>query len=94
MFIYPKWLWKPEVSLVTVLKLSHDIETNKYMIQDQQDLYQSNEFVKFVGPVLNILIGFWQMFGTAVCIFGALLLAPVTRLEQRMAQKKNGIRMN
>lgn len=90
LFFYPKWFWKPEVSLVTVLKLSHDIETGKYLIEDQQDLYQSNEFVKFVGPVLNIFVVFWQLFATVFCIIGALLLVPITVLEQRMVQKKTG----
>lgn len=88
LFFLPHWFWKPEISLVSVLKLSHDIETNKYLIEDQQDLYQSNEFVKFVGPVLNLIVVFWQLFATAFCIFGALLLAPFTMYEQKVAQKK------
>jgi len=88
LFFYPKWLWKPEVNLVTVLKLTHDVESNKYLIKDQQDLYQSNEFVKFMAPVLNLFVIFLQFFSTFLCILGAVFLAPITMFEQKMATKK------
>jgi len=88
MFFFPKWFWNPEVSLVTVLSLVHDTETNKYWIQSQQDMYQSNEFVKFLGPVLNLLVIFWQLFGTFMSIGMALVLTPVTMVEQKVAEKK------
>jgi hypothetical protein len=35
------------VQLVTVLKLDQDKQTRRYLIQSQEDLYQTNEFVKF-----------------------------------------------
>jgi len=51
-------------------------------------MYQSNEFVKFLGPVLNLLVVFWQLFATFLSIVGATALAPVTMLEQKVAEKK------
>lgn len=90
-FFVPQWFHKPEVSLVTVLKLSHEPETNKYLIESQQDLYQSNEVVKFVGPIFNLVVMLWQLLATGFCILGALSLAPVTMLEQRVTYKKNGV---
>lgn len=93
LFFLPQWFYRADVSLVTVLKLSHEPETNKYTIESQRDLYQSNEVVKFVLPVFNLgtlIVTFCQLFATAFCIVGALLLAPITMLEQKVAHKKNG----
>ncbi|KAK4146783.1 uncharacterized protein C8A04DRAFT_25351 [Dichotomopilus funicola] len=50
----------------------------RYLIATQQDLYQTTEFVKFVGlapgsVVLNVL----QLVATLFCLVGAVLLGPV-----------------
>jgi hypothetical protein len=76
------------VILVTVLNLSLDTETNKYTIVSQQDHYQTNEVVKFFWPGGNLLLLAWQNLATFFCIIGAILLSPITMLEQRVAQKK------
>jgi hypothetical protein len=51
------------------------------VIAKQQDLYQVNEFFKFVTltPLLPILIGFLQILATLACWAGATTLGPVMR---------------
>ena len=51
----------------------------RYVIEKQQDLYQVNEFVKFVTltPLLPIINGFLQILATLACWAGAVTLGPV-----------------
>jgi hypothetical protein len=70
----------------------HHANDGKYYIQSQEDLYQLNEVVKFFWPGGATIIWLWQLFATALCIVGALLLAPVTWVEQRHANSINGIK--
>jgi len=37
------------------------------------------------------VLGLWQILATAVCVLGALALAPVTWLEQRRANGRVGV---
>ncbi|KAH8656122.1 hypothetical protein BGZ60DRAFT_417824 [Tricladium varicosporioides] len=83
--------FKSNVHLTTKLHLVHASEDNKYYIKSQEDLYQLNEIVKFFWPGGATIIWFWQMFATFLCIVGALLLAPMTWMKQRHANKVNGI---
>ncbi len=78
--------YAPKVNLVTVLHLSHDSEDNKYYIESQTDLYQLNEFVKFVWPGGATLLMFWQWMNTLLSILGAVVLAPMTWAEERIAE--------
>jgi hypothetical protein len=71
------------VRLVSVLQLEHSTADGKYYIAGQKDLYQVNEFVKFVWPGGAVVVWLWQCFATLVCVVGALVLAPVTWLEER-----------
>jgi hypothetical protein len=80
--------YAPQVNLVTVLHLSHDTVKNKYYIDSQQDLYQLNEFVKFVWPGGATLLMLWQWMNTILSIVGALLLAPLTWMEEKVAEKE------
>lgn len=48
--------------------------------------------MKFFWPGGATIIWFWQLFATAMCILGALVLAPVTWIEQRHANKVNGVK--
>ena len=79
--------YKSSVHLTTKLHLVHSADDNKYYIKSQEDLYQSNEVVKFFWPGGATIIWFWQMFATFLCIVGALLLAPVPWIEQRHANQ-------
>jgi len=80
--------YKPDVSLVTVLQLFHEPDTNKFYIQKQEDLYQLNEFVKFVLPGGATFFYLWQWFATLLCAVGAIVLSPVTWLAEGAAEKK------
>jgi hypothetical protein len=69
----------------------HSEDESKYYIKSQEDLYQLNEVVKFFWPGGATIIWFWQLAATGMCILGALILAPVTWIEQRHANKVNGV---
>jgi hypothetical protein len=80
--------YAPKVNLFSVVGLSHDTENNKYYIESQQDLYQFNEFVKFVWPGGATVLLLWQWVNTLLSIMGALLLAPMTWVEEKVAERK------
>lgn len=52
----------------------------RYLIQKQEDLYQVNEFLKFVtlSPG-SAVAGFLQLFATIFCVIGAAMLGPVMK---------------
>ncbi|KAK0751129.1 hypothetical protein B0T18DRAFT_401814 [Schizothecium vesticola] len=66
----------------------------RYRIDKQEDLYQVNEFLKFVAMTPGAVVyGWWQLFSTALCILGVLLLGPVVRavgLEEQQAAGGSG----
>jgi len=73
-FIIP--FYKAPVSFVTVLKLERRNE--KYYIASQEDLYQTDEFVKFVMPWGGaFLVQVWQLVATLFCVFGVWFLWPL-----------------
>ncbi len=52
----------------------------RYYIKKQEDLYQVNEFLKFVSMAPGAAIcGALQFLATLFCLVGALLLGPVTK---------------
>ncbi|KAH8690004.1 hypothetical protein BGW36DRAFT_432967 [Talaromyces proteolyticus] len=65
-------------------------EPKKYWISSQEDLYQTNEFVKFFLPFgIGVFAVFvWHLFATAGCVAGAILLWPVSWMEQTWALEK------
>jgi len=89
---------RSEVSLVTVLHLvqgpekdvtvldSTGIPTgqakNKWYIQSQNDLYQTDQFIKFVLPWLAWLVPLQQWIATLVCIFFSYVFEPLTWWEE------------
>ncbi|KAI7817184.1 hypothetical protein BC939DRAFT_466734 [Gamsiella multidivaricata] len=80
--------YKSHVQLVSALHLSRTSDDSKYYIHKQEDLYQVNEFVKFVWPYGDIVLTIWQCFMALLCVVGALLLAPLTWAGEMIAQKK------
>ena len=84
--------YKSDVHLTTKLHLSQDPTNGKFYIMSQEDLYQSNEVVKFFWPGGATVVWLLQMFATLVCILGALLFAPITWMEQRQSLKTNGVK--
>ncbi|MCJ1284645.1 hypothetical protein MMC26_003980 [Xylographa opegraphella] len=67
-----------------------------YRIAAQNDLYQVNEFVKFVSVlrVLWLAVLGWQFAATGFCVLGALLLAPVSWVEENVVggNEERGVR--
>lgn len=63
----------------------------KYYIKSQEDLYQTNEFVKFVLPwgIGETVVWLWQVVATLACVLGAMLFWPLTWVrEEVVAQKR------
>ncbi|KAL9098344.1 MAG: hypothetical protein Q9163_005986, partial [Psora crenata] len=61
--------------------------TTRYLIQSQNDLYQVNEFVKFISwfGLLSWLVLLSQFVATGFCVLGAAAFWPVSWAEQRVA---------
>jgi hypothetical protein len=75
--------YKANVGLVTKLRLSH-VETGKYYIQEQEDLYQTTEFTKFLwGGIFLVVIAF-QYFSLVACILLSYVGLPVSLIEERL----------
>ena len=72
------------VSLVTVLRLVRDRQTNRYYIQQQQDMYQPNECAKFfsVFRLAWLVTVVWQFVATGFCVLGAVVGGPVSWVEE------------
>ncbi|KAL9086465.1 MAG: hypothetical protein Q9165_007081 [Trypethelium subeluteriae] len=76
-------LYRADVKLVTVLQLEYQKTNAKYYIKSQNDLYQTDQFVKFVLPYGGpILVWVWQTVATIACVLLALLLSPVSLLQE------------
>ena len=76
------------VSLVTVLQLvkQKQYDPPRYLIRSQNDLYQVNEFVKFVSQfgILSALVIVLQLMATMGCVLGAMVFWPISWLEQNV----------
>ncbi|KAF2012129.1 hypothetical protein BU24DRAFT_425965 [Aaosphaeria arxii CBS 175.79] len=78
------------VRLVTVLNLKRNRGDGKLYIDGQNDLYQVDQFVKFVAPGGWALVWLWQFWATAFCLLGALVLWPVSAAEEYVAVRRGG----
>lgn len=60
----------------------------RYLISQQEDLYQVNEFIKFVAPfgVGDALWTMWQLVSTSMCVALAIVFLPFAKLFDK--QKK------
>jgi hypothetical protein len=70
------------------------LDSSKLYVASQTDLYQTNEFVKFVLPWLNLgelAVLAWQFMSTAICIILAVLFWPVTWVEQNIWGRNKGL---
>lgn len=73
--------------LTTKLTLRRTIlegqSTAKYLIVEQNDLYQVNQFLKFLDPlsVLGLPLIALHVFASLVCLFGQWILAPISWWE-------------
>ncbi|KAF2739418.1 hypothetical protein EJ04DRAFT_484221 [Polyplosphaeria fusca] len=88
--IFRIWLvpfYRAPVKLVTVLELRHNKGDGKYYITSQNDLYQVDQFVKFVAPGGWVLVWLWQFWATLFCLLGAVALWPVSVVEEWVGRK-------
>lgn len=68
-----------------MLSLIYDKSRRVYLIDSQHDLYQINEwlkFLKFILPGVWILVLFWQFLATFLSIVGTWVFWPVTWYEE------------
>ncbi|MCJ1260781.1 hypothetical protein MMC22_000644 [Lobaria immixta] len=78
------------VSLVTVLHLvperSSGSSPTKYLIKNQNDLYQASELARFLSPfgIISSLVLVLQLLATALCVLGAGIGWPVTWVEENV----------
>lgn len=80
--------YRAPVSLVTVITLERNRDDGKYYIRSQNDLYQVDEFVRFLLPPGWILVWLWHFWATLFCVLGAIALWPVTIVEQWFGQER------
>jgi hypothetical protein len=84
---------RSDVSLVTVLQLvrdESDKSNKKYYIRSQNDLYQTDQFIKFVFPWGGEhLVLLWHFIATFFCVLAALIFAPFTQLMQAYSERQN-----
>jgi len=91
--IFAIWLipyYRAPVTLTTVLQLTKPEGSTKYHIKSQNDLYQVDQFVRFVAPwgIGPALVIFWHFWATVACIVGAYLGTPFTMFMQNLADRK------
>lgn len=90
-FLLPSFL-HARVSLTTVLQLTPSrpfalkSQSSTYLIKSQNDLYQVNEFVKFVSVfgLLRMLVLAGQLVATGLCVLGCVVGAPVSWVEENV----------
>lgn len=78
------------VTLTTELHLTRPPNSRKYYIKAQNDLYQNDQLLRFMAPfgVAELMVHMWQYSSTMMCVLGAFLLAPATRLQQNWIEKR------
>jgi hypothetical protein len=54
----------------------------KYYIAKQDDLYQVDQWIRFIAPGGWMLIWLWQAWATIFCVVGTVLLWPITWIEE------------
>ena len=85
--VFTVWLFfgLHHADVVLTTKLQLDKRDKKYYITSQNDLYQTDEFIKFISLPRGIgatLVRLWQIAATLICIIMAKLFEPVTWLLQ------------
>lgn len=78
------------VTLTTELHLTRPPSSRKYYIKAQHDLYQNDQLIRFMAPfgIAELFIHMWQYSSTMMCVLGAFLLAPATKLQQNYLERK------
>ncbi|CZT18738.1 uncharacterized protein RCC_04582 [Ramularia collo-cygni] len=82
--------YRAPVTLTTVLQLTKPTGSTVYHIKSQNDLYQVDQFVRFVAPwgIGHVLVLFWHFWATFFCIIGARIGRPLTMYMQNHAERQ------
>jgi hypothetical protein len=72
--------------------LKQDRGDGRYYIHSQDDLYQVDEFIKFVLPPGWVLVWLWHYWSTFFCLVGTFVLWPISAVEQFVWQQRNKTR--
>jgi hypothetical protein len=77
------------VTLTTELHLTRPPNSGRYYITAQNDLYQNDQLLRFMAPfgVAELFVHLWQYSSTLMCLLGAFLLAPATKLQQNWIER-------
>ncbi|KAM5472265.1 hypothetical protein MauCBS54593_002856 [Microsporum audouinii] len=56
-----------------------------YYIASQNDLYQTNEYIKFIVPygIGSTLVLFWHFFATVFCVIASFIFWPIAWVEEK-----------
>lgn len=75
---------KAPVNLITVLKLQLNKEDGKYYIASQNDLYQTDQWVRFFPFSFGLWFLVWvgQIMGAVFSLLGAMAFWPITLIEE------------
>lgn len=71
--------------LVCVLDLTYDVHRQVYLIKQQNDLYQVNEWLKFISLGKGFAFMLFQFIATAVCVLCASIFSPIAQLGDKLA---------
>lgn len=91
--IFAVWFlpfYSAPVTLTTQLQLVRKSSDRKYYIQSQNDLYQTDQFVRFVAPwgIGSTIVILWHFWATFFCVVGAYLGQPFTKYMESRADKR------
>lgn len=78
------------VYLTSVIKLERNDEEGKYYIDSQDDLYAVDQWIRFIAPGGWMLVQLWQFWASFFCVIGAVMLHPITLLEERASRGDGG----
>lgn len=59
-------------------------ETGRYYIQEQEDLYQTTEFTKFLWFEIWMVVLVWSFFSSIACVLLSYVGLPISLVEERM----------
>ncbi|KAF2631819.1 hypothetical protein BU25DRAFT_455237 [Macroventuria anomochaeta] len=91
--IFRIWLipfYYAPVYLTSVIKLEYNDNDEKYYIESQDDLYAIDQWIRFIAPGGWILVYLWQFWASFFCVIGAIVLHPITLLEERSSKGDGG----
>jgi hypothetical protein len=91
--IFRIWLvpfYYAPVYLTSVIRLEFNDEDEKYYIKSQDDLYQVDQWIRFIAPGGWLLVRLWQFWASFFCILGAIALHPITLLEEWSSRGDGG----